>query len=216
MATAPAWLREAFRDGVDEREGVFDSEGGERFRSMRKAAYSGASPWCWLAQHDPAKQPCQGQPAKMIERFHFIPRQRVGNALFALLPPAEVCHNCEDGMHRVGTEAVPECCGNVNGAGECRGDCAVPVERVVEEPCWVCGGSGWITFDPAELIMLAEWDARNAGLACEHHHRRYDGHACSPRAPRIVVRYEDLPSHVIHFAFGWGVDAQLDRFPSEI
>lgn len=81
---APAWLCEAFRDGVDDREMVY-RDGVERFRKKQRP-YAGANPWCWLAQFDSRQLPCGGQPGKVIERFHFIPRQRVENALGALLP----------------------------------------------------------------------------------------------------------------------------------
>lgn len=37
-----------------------------------------------------------------------------------------------------GYEVEPECCGNTTSSGECRGDCAVPVQV----PCSACGGSG--------------------------------------------------------------------------
>lgn len=76
---AARWLTEAFRDGVDETyapHGV----------PIIAAAYPGAAAGCWLAHHDPARRPCSGP----FERFHFIPRQRVENALGALLLGAEV------------------------------------------------------------------------------------------------------------------------------
>ena len=63
----PRWLTEAFRDGVSKR---YFEEHGEA--SM-----------CWLAQHDPRQRPCSGP----LERFHFLARQRVENALGALFPP---------------------------------------------------------------------------------------------------------------------------------
>lgn len=64
----------------------------------------------------------------------------------------------------------------------------------------------------ADLIQLVEWDPRNSDLGCEGHHRRFDNHL----TPSLTVRYERLPSHLIQFAFDWGIEAQLDRFPSEI
>lgn len=36
---------------------------------------------CWLAQHDPEERECEGK----LEAFHFVGRQRVRNALGALL-----------------------------------------------------------------------------------------------------------------------------------
>lgn len=56
-------LAESFRDGVDQRYGP--------------------NPSCWLAEHD--DQPCSGP----FERFHFIGRQRIRNALWPLLPEAD-------------------------------------------------------------------------------------------------------------------------------
>lgn len=65
---APRELTEAFKEGVDEREAVAFLDEGEV--------------QCWLAQFDPAQRPCEGR----FERVHFLNRQRVRHALFALLP----------------------------------------------------------------------------------------------------------------------------------
>lgn len=86
---APEWLRLAFRDGVDERYEAsrFDiaAHGGRREgdenSAMLYAAYPGADIACWLAQHDERRRSCSGR----LERAHLIPRQRVENALGALL-----------------------------------------------------------------------------------------------------------------------------------
>ncbi len=67
----PNWITASFRDGVDARYG-----------SGLGIPYRYASPLCWLAQHDPHRRPCQGR----LERFHFMPRQRVRNLLSAVLP----------------------------------------------------------------------------------------------------------------------------------
>lgn len=68
---APAWLTTAFAEGVIE------------LAPPRPApAYKGALGRCWLAQHDERRRPCEGR----LERAHVISRQRVGNALGALLP----------------------------------------------------------------------------------------------------------------------------------
>lgn len=74
---APRWLTESFRAGVDARQ----APGGVRLRP----AYPGAYPSCWLAHHDPRRRPCTG----LMERFHFVNRQRVENAMGALLLGAE-------------------------------------------------------------------------------------------------------------------------------
>jgi len=88
MPDAPAWLREAFKDGVDDREMVY-RDGVERFRRKGRS-YAGANPWCWLAQFDPKRVPCGGQPGKVIERFHFIGRQRVEAAMWEALREARI------------------------------------------------------------------------------------------------------------------------------
>lgn len=169
---APAWLTQAFADGVDERQ----PPGGIRLRPP----YVGAYPTCFLARHDERRRPCSGR----IERFHFISRQRVENAMGALLPYAGMtpCGRC-----------VP-------------GD--------AEAECDACEGG--LIFFPAEdrrdLILLAAWDPRNAELGCEGHHRRFDSHL----TPALTVPYSALPASVVLFAFEWGIDGQLDRFPSDI
>lgn len=147
----PAWLTTAFAEGVVE------------LAPARPApAYNGALGRCWLAQHDERRRQCSGR----LERAHLIPRQRVENALGALLP--------EDRYY------LPD-----------------------------YGLSDDVIRD---LILLAAWDPRNGVVACEAHHRRFDSHL----TPALAVRYEHLPSHLIQFAFDWGIDSQLDRFPSEI
>lgn len=151
MPDAPAWLREAFRDGVDER-----ALGQSRFRPL-SPAYRGAFGECWLAQHDPALRPCTGR----LERFHFIGRQRVRNALAALLP------------------------GDLTEVG---------FDVLVRD----------------ELILLAEWDPRNGGIACEGHHRRFDNHATSD----LVVPLIAVPNRTIEFAYDWRIEAQLEKFPT--
>jgi hypothetical protein len=174
MADAPAWLRESFRDGVD-----------ERLAAIRQPvpAYPGADPYCWLAAHDPKRWPCTGQPGKVFERFHFIPRQRVENAVFALLLGAEIEESWNDWN------------GEEGGAGDYDRP-MMPEER-------------------DDVILLAAWDPRNAELACEHHHRRFDGHACSPRKPKIIVPRAALPGRVVQFALDYEIEAQLDRFAND-
>jgi len=81
---APRWLTEAFRDGVDERDLPHFDDGPPA--PVVPLVYAGANPACWLAQHDPIQHPCSGP----IERFHFIPRQRVENAMWDALLWAKV------------------------------------------------------------------------------------------------------------------------------
>jgi len=71
----PPWLTTAFAEGVVE------------LAPPRPApAYKGALGRCWLAQHDERRRPCSGR----FERCHAIPRQRVENALWALLPGSTI------------------------------------------------------------------------------------------------------------------------------
>lgn len=67
-----------------------------------------------------------------------------------------------------------------------------------------------------ELVLIAAWDPRNGGLACEQHHRRYDQHQVSLPRERVIVRYEALPPRVIQFGFDYSEGRLLDRFPSDI
>lgn len=74
---APVWLREAFRDGVDEFAAAEDK------LPERDYARGGCQEEaCWLAPFDGHRRPCKGP----FERFHFVNRERVENALGALLP----------------------------------------------------------------------------------------------------------------------------------
>jgi hypothetical protein len=152
---SPVWLCESFRDGVDERELV---EVGAGFASEWR--YYG----CWLAQFDPLEQDCGGRNFPYLERFHFISRQRVENALGALLP------------------------------------------WWASQPL----RGGFRMDERNELILLAAWDPRNGGIACEAHHRRLDSHA----TPELVVPRSALPKHVLEFAEEWGLESQLEsKFP---
>jgi len=129
---APAWLRESFRDGVDENYSELLVADGEICASRR---------FCYLAHHD--DRPCEGR----LERFHYIPRQRVEHALGALLPLQFVA-----------------------GLGAYEPDYVV-VRR--------------------DLILLAAWDPRNGGIACEAHHRRFDGHLTPAFLPIPVPKIMD-------------------------
>lgn len=170
---APRWLTQAFADGVDELVPPL---------SERHGAYPGAWAHCFLAHHDPARHPCEGQTGT-YERFHFIPRQRVENALGALLP--------DDGQPFMETAEVWD-------------PSTTPAE---EAPYFIFRGR-------ADLILIAAWDPRNGDLGCEHHHRRFDGHATSPRAPKIIVPWDFLPDHVDEFVVDYGLDGPAsERFP---
>lgn len=156
MPDAPAWLREGFRDGVD--EGVARIT--ERIAMPSPFNPPARHPFCWLAKFDPACRPCTGR----LERFHFIGRQRVREAFYATLPTG--------------------------------------AQFYAEQLEW---GS-----DPRDLLALAEWDARNGGMTCEGHHRRFDNHA----TPDLVVPLIAVPNRTIEFAYDWGIEAQLEKFPT--
>lgn len=203
---APPWLAEAFRDGVDERDGGEDWRGVERARG--RAAYPGAHPNCWLAHHDPARRPCAGDPSHFLERFHFIPRQRVEAAIWEALRGAIVDEPCPT-CHGLGTVIDPTQLAPTPGYHR---------QRVA---CWDCDRVGTfraplVKAEVDDLILLAAWDPRNGGLACEQHHRRFDDHQVSLPRDRVIVPYSALPPHVVHFAFDYGIDAQLGRFPASI
>lgn len=177
---APRWLTQAFADGVDERHALLWQPNPPISVPRPTRPYSTAHPLCFLAHHDSKRLPCGGQPGRdPIERFHFIARQRVENALGALLPypgsTTPMLVNMDDVPYLGGIFTVE---------------------------------------DRRDLILLAAWDPRNAELGCEHHHRRYDGHACSPRAPRIEVPPLALPIRTVDFVFDYGLEvAAEDRFP---
>lgn len=159
-----------------------------------RPAYPGAHPYCWLAAHDPARRPCT--PGH-LERFHFIRRQDVEGAMWAQLLEATVEQTCE----------------------LCRGSGCNP--NNVLAACLGCDGARtWprpiLYEEKRDLILIAAWDPRNGGLACEQHHRRYDNHQVSLPRERVIVRYEALPSRVIQFGFDYSEGRLLDRFPSEI
>jgi hypothetical protein len=149
---APRWLTTSFAEGVHE------------LAPARPApAYKGALGRCWLAQFDDRKRPCGGR----FELAHLIPRQRVENALGALLPYA-------------GTTA------------------AAPPGVI---------GEVFSVSDRRDLILLAAWDPRNGGIACEGMHRRFDSHA----TPTLIVPRSGLPDHVEEFAADWGLESELER-----
>jgi hypothetical protein len=58
-----------------------------------------------------------------------------------------------------------------------------------------------------DLILLAAWDSRNGGIACESHHRRLDSHA----TPELIVPHDALPDHVIEFGRDYGLESELER-----
>ncbi len=51
------------------------------------------------------------------------------------------CNTCDGAGWVLGTDIEPGCCGNLTSGGECRGDCAIPVQVETQEPCPDCLGS---------------------------------------------------------------------------
>jgi hypothetical protein len=161
---APRWLTEAFALGVVEHQG----------RPLRPELFEHeeppvlGTPRCWLQDHDPRRRPCSGR----LERFHFIPRQRVEAIVWEQL-----------------REAVIRC-------GRCEGAGLLAGGLVKGDLCPECFGRGHFAAPTAELVQLAAWDARNGELGCEGHHRRFDRHLTPP----LIVVSTALPDHVVDFA----------------
>ena len=59
----------------------------------------------------------------------------------------------------------------------------------------------------AELVVLAEWDPRNAGPACTEHHRRFDCHA----TPALRIPVQALPLQTLGFILNWGLEIDAER-----
>jgi hypothetical protein len=168
---APEWLRLAFRDGVDEREALTAIE--------VEPYYYG----CWLAQFDTEERPCTDK----LERMHVIGRQRVENALGALLKPCEMCN--DHGVIAVSIQGI-------DSHGEVSGD-------YINATCPECLG-----ISASTTVLLAAWDPRNGKIACEGHHRRFDSHA----TPALVVPADSYPEHVLEFAEDYGLEHCLPEY----
>lgn len=182
---APRALTEAFAHGVDEQR-VLD-----RGKLPGFTLEGQRDPDCWLAWMDPARAPCSGK----MERFHFLRRQSVETAMWEALREATVDERCE----------------------LCIGSGCHPMN--VTRPCVGCEGRGtWpsplLNIDLWEIIHAAAWDHRNADIACEDHHRRYDSHAVSPAKPRIVIPYTSLRPRMILYVRTYGLEnLAAERFP---
>jgi len=173
---AESWLTTAFAEGVPELSAID--------RPRPAPPYKGALGRCFLAQHDPNRKPCKGP----LERFHFLRRATVEDALWARLYMAHVdepCGICIDGV--------------VDGA----------------YPCSSCNGLGFwraplVKGEVDDLILLAAWDPRNAEVGCEGHHRRYD----RAIGPLLTVPVLALPIRTVDFVFDYDLDCQAeDRWP---
>lgn len=185
MPDAPAWLREAFAEGADQL--AHDNR-----PLMGYMPFAGAAPTCFLANFDPAKIPCGGQ---RIERVHLIPRQRVRNAVYAVLP------------------ALP-CCAVDGDLDDPYGVCELPEGHDTRWHRETRDGQVWAEWSgprPPTTIQTAEWDPRNSELGCELHHRRFDSHAVSSRAPKIVVPAFHLPEHADEFILDLGLEPEAER-----
>lgn len=58
-----------------------------------------------------------------------------------------------------------------------------------------------------DLVALAEWDPRNGGPGCKHHHERFD----AKLTPTLKVPALALPLHVLRFASDWDLRAAGER-----
>lgn len=62
-----------------------------------------------------------------------------------------------------------------------------------------------------DIVELAEWDPRNAEIACTNHHRPFDNQA----TPALVIPRLLLPNHVCEYVSDYGVEAEMERrFPA--
>lgn len=62
-----------------------------------------------------------------------------------------------------------------------------------------------------DVIELIEWDDRNAGLGCEGHHRRFDGHL----TPTLILPRIALPDDTEEFVEQYGLWSLAEgRFPA--
>lgn len=62
-----------------------------------------------------------------------------------------------------------------------------------------------------EIVELIEWDDRNAALACEGHHRRFDSHA----TPALILPRIALPDDTEEFVLQYGLESLAERrFPA--
>lgn len=68
-----------------------------------------------------------------------------------------------------------------------------------------------------ELIAIAAWDPRNAVPACEHHHRRFDGHRVPLPREQLIVPRLLVPAHVLEFSEDYGMETFIeDKHPLEV
>lgn len=62
-----------------------------------------------------------------------------------------------------------------------------------------------------DLLEIIEWDGRNAKLGCVSHHRRFDGHADSPDAPKILVPAAKMPTDTLEFVADFGLEIPAEE-----
>lgn len=177
---APRWLTQSFADGADERL----TEEHPVNRTTR-GAYPGANALCWLAQFDPLERPCAGP----LERMHVVHRQRIENAMGALLPDR--------------WELLAQLEAQMGEPDFWSGNYAATVAKAHGELM----GAGTLT-PLAEVILLAAWDPRIARIGCAYeHHPRFD----SKQTPTLIVPRSALPDHVEEWATDWGLESQLEQ-----
>lgn len=184
---AESWLTTEFAEGVPELSAID--------RPRPRPAYKGGLGRCFLAKHDEHRKPCEGR----LERFHFLRRATVEDALWARLCGA-VAH---------------EVCANCLGAGDVPGDFASDTSGGLML-CPNCDGADEF-LEPLtkgevdDLLLLAAWDPRNGEVGCEGHHRRYDNHAGTAD---LIVPVLALPIRTVDFIFDYGLMTQAeDQWP---
>lgn len=91
------------------------------------------------------------------------------------------------------------------------------VERWVRDQCAAIGTDGISITEGRELIPIAAWDPRNAVPACEHHHRRFDGHHVPLPREQLIVPRLLVPAHVLEFSEDYGMETFIeDKHPLEV
>ncbi len=136
---------------------------------------------CWFRHTYGDPRECEGD----IQGCHFVNRRLVREALEVQIV---ACDLCEYGVleRRMTSDD----------------------EDYEEVECPACDGHGMPPEVKAELIMLAEWDPRNAVPGCkDEHHTRFD----HKRVPILKVKAHRVPERVREFVADYGLEPQLER-----
>lgn len=115
-------------------------------------------------------------------------------------PQRRQCEGRFERFHFLGRQRVEHTLGGL-----------LPTEIIIDpKPGEEVYGSGLELLDWTDFILLAGWDPRNGGIACEAHHRRLDSHLVPLPSEQLVVPFEALPEHVLDFASDYGFEEQLE------